>query len=151
MCYRVVLDETSGGNSGVVPAGPWNCLLSQPRSGLLRDPVMLGADFLMRPVFAGPNSEVLCGGSFYYPGDVSLDAGSGLPGLDSQVGRKLCFLLVIVQMCVGWIVETDTVFLDPASDPRPPIMGSFLLRSFSVCSWDHGVQSIIEGSRLLRL
>lgn len=75
----------------VVPAGPWKCLLSQPRSGLLRDPVMLGADFLMRPVFAGPDLEVLCQGSFYYPGDVFLDAGCGLPGLGFSSWQKVVF------------------------------------------------------------
>lgn len=66
---------------------------------VLRDPVMLGADFLMRPVFAGLDLEVLCGGRLGWGEQGAFTVlkmslwmrDVGRPGLDAQVGRKLCF------------------------------------------------------------
>lgn len=61
---------------------------------VLRDPVMLGADFLMRPVFAGLDLEVWGAGegrSFYCPGDVFLDAGCGRSRLGYSSWQKVVF------------------------------------------------------------
>lgn len=64
---------------------------------VLRDPVMLEADFLMRPVFAGADLEVVCVCGEGWGGALTVLEMSlwmqdvGCLDLDAEVGRKLCF------------------------------------------------------------